>query len=99
MWPTSCERAQRLIGWMRRSVILFLELRYAGDEDEDGAVVELPSSTSLNVRLFRTVRHGDGGRWRVYAGADNVTDEVILPQLGLPQPGRTLSLGVQFERL
>jgi iron complex outermembrane recepter protein len=81
---------------------LFLEVRHVGtalDEDEDGSIVELPTSTAAGFRLFRTVHQDEGSRWRIYAGVDNIGDEVILPQLGLPQPGRTLSLGVSFVRL
>lgn len=81
---------------------LFLELRHVGtafDEDEDGSIVELPTATSANLLLFRTLHLDDAGRWRVYAGVDNIGDEIILPQLGLPQPGRTASLGVSYERL
>jgi iron complex outermembrane recepter protein len=81
---------------------LFFEVRHLGhalDEDEDGAVVRLPASTSVNFRLFRTVHRDDAGQWRVYAGVDNLSDDVVLPQLGLPRPGRTASLGISFERL
>jgi iron complex outermembrane receptor protein len=80
---------------------LFLEVRHTGtalDEAEDGSVVELPTSTTIGFRLFRTVRQDDDGEWRVYAGVDNLSDDLILPQLGLPQPGRTASLGIRFER-
>jgi outer membrane receptor protein involved in Fe transport len=81
---------------------LFFEVRYMGealDEDDYGTVVELPSSTSVDFRLFRTVQRDDAGQWRVYFGVDNLANDVVLPQLGLPQPGRTASLGVSFERL
>lgn len=81
---------------------LFLELRHTGealDEDEDGRVVTLPSSTEINLRIFRTLGESGDGRWRAYAGIDNLTDELVLPQLGLPQPGRTALVGVTFERL
>lgn len=81
---------------------LFVEVRHVGtavDEDEDGSIRELPTSTAVSFRLFRTLRHDEAGRWRVYAGVDNLGDELILPQLGLPQPGRTAALGVAFERL
>jgi iron complex outermembrane receptor protein len=81
---------------------LFLEILHTGpalDEDEDGAVVTLPSATELNLRLFKTFSESDNGRWRAYAGVDNLGNAVDLPQLGLPQPGRTVSLGVSFERL
>lgn len=81
---------------------LFVEVRHTGtalDEDEDGSIRELPTSTAVSFRLFRTIHHDDAGRWRIYAGVDNLGDEPILPQLGLPQPGRTAALGVAFERL
>jgi iron complex outermembrane receptor protein len=81
---------------------LYFEIRQLGtalDEDEDGSVVELPTSTELNLRLFKTLHHGTSGRWRAYAGVENASDEIVLPQLGLPQPGRTVSLGASFERL
>ena len=81
---------------------LFLELRHVGtafDEDDDGSIVELPTANSANLRLFRILRLDDAGRWRVYAGVDNIGDEIILPQLGLPQPGRAASLGISYERL
>jgi len=61
--------------------------------------VELPTSTEVNVRLFKTLHHGAAGRWRAYASVENAGNEIVLPQLGLPQPGRTVSLGVSFERL
>jgi hypothetical protein len=81
---------------------LFIEMRYLGtalDEDEDGSIVELPTSTAFNIRIFRTLGFDSAGRWRVYAGVDNAGDELILPQLGLPQPGLTTSIGVSFEQL
>lgn len=80
---------------------LFLELRHTGtalDEAEDSSLVELPTSTTVGFRLFRTLRQDEDGQWRAYAGVDNLTDDLVLPQLGLPQPGRTASLGIRFER-
>ena len=80
---------------------LFLEVLHLGtafDEDEDGTVLRLPASTEVNLRIFRTLRQDKEGRWRAYGGIDNLGDDVVLPQLGLPLPGRTLSLGVRFER-
>lgn len=80
---------------------LFIEMRHLGtalDEEEDGTIVELPTSTAFNVRVFRTLAFDGEGRWRFYAGVDNVGDELILPQLGLPQPGLTTSVGVTFEQ-
>lgn len=80
---------------------LFLEVRHVGpalDEDENGTAVRLPDSTEIRLRLFRTLSRNQAGRWRAYAGVDNLGDEIVLPQLGLPMPGRTLSLGVRFEQ-
>lgn len=79
---------------------LFVEAEYLGvakDEDENGDVVDLPTSWHVGMRLFKTLRANSDGRWRAFAGIDNATNDVVLPQLGLPQTGRTLSLGVVFE--
>jgi iron complex outermembrane receptor protein len=80
----------------------YFEAQYMGvaqDEDENGEVVDLPTSWHIDVRLFKTLKERENGRWRAYAGIDNATNDVVLPQLGLPQPGRTLTAGVVFERL
>ncbi len=80
---------------------LFLEVQHVGtalDEDENGTVARLPASTGINLRIFRTLRQDRVGRWRAYAVVDNLGNEIVLPQLGLPMPGRTLSLGLRFER-
>lgn len=73
-------------------------LSTAFDEDEHGVVVKLPPSTRIDIHLFRTMLRTEDGRWRIHAGIDNVTDELVLPQLGLPMPGRTLSIGISFEK-
>lgn len=80
----------------------YFEAQYMGvakDEDENGNVIDLPTSWHIDVRLFKTLDVRANGRWRAYAGVDNATNEVVLPQLGLPQPGRTYAAGVVFERL
>jgi iron complex outermembrane receptor protein len=96
-------QASLIVDWIfAETWDLYFEIRQLGtalDEDEDGTIVELPTSTEVNLRLFKTLHHGAAGRWRVYAGVENAGDEVVLPQLGLPQPGRTATLGVSFERL
>jgi iron complex outermembrane receptor protein len=78
----------------------YIEARHvqgALDEEENGDVVELPASTAIDLRLFRTLgsRYSD---WRMYVGVNNVTDEVVLPQLGIPAPGRTATLGISYYR-
>jgi iron complex outermembrane receptor protein len=78
----------------------YFEAEYLGiaqDEDENGNVVNLPTSWLVDMRLFRTIRERAGGRWRAYASLDNALNDVVLPQLGLPQPGRTFKVGVVFE--
>jgi iron complex outermembrane receptor protein len=80
----------------------YIEAEYLGvakDEDENGNVVDLPTSWLVDMRLFRTITAQAKGRWRAYAGIDNATNDVVLPQLGLPQPGRTFKVGVVFEPL
>jgi iron complex outermembrane receptor protein len=103
LWQRPDLQATLVVDWLfATNWDLFLEVRYLGsalDEDEDGSVVELPTSTTANVRIFRTLAFTDSGRWRAYAGIDNLGDELILPQLGLPQPGRTAMLGFSFEQL
>jgi iron complex outermembrane receptor protein len=78
----------------------YVEAEYLGvakDEDEIGGVVDLPTSWLVDLRLFRTIDAETKGRWRAYAGLDNALNDVVLPQLGLPQPGRTFKVGVVFE--
>ncbi len=78
----------------------YVEAEYLGvakDEDENGRVIDLPTSWLVDMRLFRTIDAEAGGRWRAYAGVDNALNDVVLPQLGLPQPGRTFKVGVVFE--
>ncbi len=69
----------------------------AFDLDDEGRLTQLPSSTSANLRGFFDV-----GRWRGFdiqltASVDNLTDELVLPQLGLPAPGRTIRVGVRIQ--
>ena len=78
----------------------YFEAEYLGvaqDEDENGNVVDLPTSWFVDMRLFRTIHERAGGRWRAYASLDNALNDVVLPQLGLPQPGRIFKVGVVFE--
>lgn len=79
---------------------LFAEFEYFGtalDEAEDGTVVTLPTAVTVDLQLFRTISQTQQGRWRLYGGVDNMTNALVLPQLGLPMPGRTAVIGFQFE--
>jgi iron complex outermembrane receptor protein len=72
------------------------ELLYVGraySADVDGVLVALPRSASLNLRVSQRVAIGSGGL-DLFVRGDNVTDSEIVPQLGLPAPGRTIRLGV-----
>ena len=81
-------------------VDLRAEAAYAGgsfDLDDDGSIARLPSSTSVNLRGFFKA-----GSWRrqdilLTAAVDNATDELVLPQLGLPAPGRSYHLGFRIN--
>lgn len=65
--------------------------------DEDNTFVALPTSLVLNVRVGQTIELSGGRRVEVFGRADNVTDEVVVPQLGLPGPGRLLAAGVSLD--
>ena len=71
-----------------------LHLGEAKDDGENG-VETLPASTQLDLRMFYEL----AGRrdWRFFVAVENLTDELVLPQLGLPAPGRTWRVGVEFN--
>jgi iron complex outermembrane receptor protein len=76
------------------------EVQYTGtayDLADDGSVATLPDATVLNLRGFLRV-----GRWwnrdvHLTASVDNVTDALVLPQLGLPAPGRLYRVGIRLN--
>jgi iron complex outermembrane receptor protein len=73
-----------------------VELLYTGraySADADGVLVALPRSASLNLRLSQRISFG-GAAATVFVRADNLFDSRIVPQIGLPAPGRSLRLGV-----
>ncbi|MEH3107850.1 MAG: TonB-dependent receptor [Sphingomonas fennica] len=72
------------------------ELLYIGraySADAAGALVPLPRSAALNLRLAQRVQAA-GGALDLFVRADNVTDSEIVPQIGLPAPGRTIRFGI-----
>ena len=70
----------------------------AFDMSDDGAISDLPSAWSLNLRAFVDVTElKGGGKIRLTLNADNVADALVLPQLGLPAPGRTIRAGISFH--
>ncbi len=81
-------------------VDLRAEVQYTGsayDLADDGNAVRLPDATVLNLRGFLRV-----GRWwdrdvQLTASVDNATDALVLPQLGLPAPGRLYRVGIRLN--
>lgn len=70
----------------------------AFDEDVDATVVELPSAVRVNIKAFVPLPvSGEYGRWQLYVAFNNITNEVVLPQLGLPEPGRMFAVGLRFD--
>ena len=64
--------------------------------DEDNVFLPLPTSVVFNSRLsYLFIR----GRWatEVFVRVNNATDEVTLPQLGLPGPGREFHVGIDVS--
>ncbi len=72
-------------------------LGQAFDENEDGTVARLGTSTEFNVKFYIPVKRTDYGVWQVYGSVNNITDTTILPQLGLPDAGRTFKLGIRLK--
>ncbi len=71
-------------------------LGHAFDENEDGTVARLGTSTEFNVKFYMPIKQTDYGIWQVYGALNNITDTVVLPQLGLPDAGRTFKLGIRL---
>lgn len=66
--------------------------------DQDNTQVALPSSTVLNLRVALRRYFQTGGIFiEIYGGLNNVTDEVTLPQLGLPGRGREMRVGASLS--
>lgn len=64
--------------------------------DEDNVFLPLPTSLVFNARLsYLFIR----GRWatELFARVNNATDQVTLPQLGLPGPGREFHVGIDVS--
>ena len=82
------------------SIDLRAEVLYTGeayDIADDGTLTDLPDATSVNLRGFYKL-----ARWRdrdiqVTASVDNLTDALILPQLGLPAGGRLYRIGIRLN--
>lgn len=68
----------------------------AKSQDPAGDFVDLPSALSLNLALRHRLHLAEAGAaLDAYVRLDNVTDTFIEPQLGLPDPGRRVTLGLR----
>ena len=63
---------------------------------ESNGFVALPTSLALALRVSQRVPLG-GSTLRVFGRVDNVTDALVVPQLGLPAPGRSFTTGLSVE--
>jgi iron complex outermembrane receptor protein len=75
------------------------ELNHSGtayDENEDGSIADLGTSTEINLKAYVPVWATSQGEWQIYGGIDNLTNTVVLPQLGLPAAGRSFKLGIRL---
>ena len=73
------------------------ELRRIGPARDlaiDGSLARLPPATEINLRARVPVARIGGARLSATAALDNLTNAVVLPQLGLPLPGRTVRFGL-----
>jgi iron complex outermembrane receptor protein len=65
--------------------------------DEANQFVPLPRSLVLNVRAGYRFLWAEERRVEVFARVDNLSDEVVVPQLGLPAAGRTAQGGIKAD--
>ncbi len=77
---------------------LELEAVYTGRAyslDDNNEFVPLPRSLALNARAgYRFWLPGER-TLELFARMDNITDELVVPQLGLPGPGRSAQGGIK----
>lgn len=73
------------------------ELRHIGparDLAPDGRLARLAPATEINLRARVPVLRLGQVPISATAAIDNLTNAVVLPQLGLPQPGRSVRVGI-----
>ena len=75
-----------------------LESQYTGKAyglGEDNNFIDLPNSLVANARLAWLILYRRYSA-EFFARANNIMDEIVLPQLGLPGPGRSFHAGLQI---
>ncbi|WP_017668386.1 TonB-dependent receptor [Sandarakinorhabdus sp. AAP62] len=90
--------AMLALDWARRGAFDFrAEMRRIGparDLAPDGRQARLAPATEINLRARIPVLRLGKLPISATAAIDNLTNAVILPQQGLPQPGRSLRIGL-----
>lgn len=86
------------LGILARVSLEYLGSQF-GTDPRTGASVELDPSAYLEVGLERRLFEGRGALppVRLAASLENLTDEVIFDQLGLPRPGRTFRVQLEMR--
>ena len=96
------QEAMLALDWAPKSGLgeafdLRAELRRIGparDLAADGTLARLAPATEINLRARVPVLRLGKAQVSATAAIDNLTNAVILPQLGLPQPGRSIRIGL-----
>jgi iron complex outermembrane receptor protein len=70
----------------------------ARDLAADGRLARLAPATEINLRGRLPLGHVGTTPLSATAAIDNLGNAVVLPQLGLPLPGRTIRIGLLFGR-
>ena len=95
------EQLNLAIDWQATSSLdIRAELSYVGqayDLGDDGADIHLPSSTSFGLRGVMTIGQTLDRDIHLTAAIENLTDALILPQSGLPAPGRSFHVGIRID--
>jgi iron complex outermembrane recepter protein len=70
----------------------------AVDLGPNGERAELAPGNEINLRgRYRLIQGRDGHRLFLTASIDNIADDLITPQLGLPLAGRSFRIGLQLD--
>ncbi len=95
------EQLNLALDWQPTSSLdMRAELSYIGrayDLTDDGADTHLPASASFGLRGVMNVGRLYNQDIFLTAAVDNLTDALILPQLGLPGPGRSFHVGIRVN--
>ena len=102
--PTALAEKPEVLGQLgveynaRTGTSFLVETVYTGHAyslDDSNEFVPLPTSLVVNLRISQTFDVTPARTLELFARADNITDELVLPQSGLPAAGRSASGGVK----